>query len=73
MLYVLLERRTGQVEQAEVRSKVEAAGAQVLQWRGYVGLVEFAGDAAALVERAGGLPGWLVSESRTYQLTNMSR
>jgi hypothetical protein len=70
MQYVLVERMAGQVAQAEVRRLVEAAGARVLRWRGHLGLVEFEGAAHVLVERAGGLPGWLVSESRTYRLAS---
>lgn len=68
MQYVLVERQAGQVEHAEVRRRVEAAGARVLSWRGHLGLVDFDGTAEVLVARAGGLPGWLVSESRTYRL-----
>jgi hypothetical protein len=68
MEYVLLERTAGQDERADVLRKVKEAGARVLQWRGRVGLVDFEGSKAELIERAGGLPGWLVSEKRTYRL-----
>jgi hypothetical protein len=71
MQYVLVERQEGQVEQADVPRLVEAAGARVLRWSGNLGLVEFDGTADMLVARAGGLPGWLGSENRTYRLATV--
>lgn len=70
MQYVLYRGRDQAVDGAADVSRVrEATGIRVIHQSGDRALlVEFEGSADALRQLAGGLVGWSVSESKTYNL-----
>lgn len=70
MRYVILRKHTEQAFDEDLVFILEITGVQLVEKRGLLLLVEFAGTAGELRARLGELSGqWLVSELRTYRLS----